>query len=126
MMNAAALAESGYGTSRQPIQTHRSLEYDAFLKVTQDLNRTAKNRRNAFASFAEALHRNRRLWTILAGDVAEPTNALPQALRAQIFYLAEFTDQHTTKVLSNQDTIEPLIDINKAIMAGLRTAAGDF
>ena len=48
--------------------------------------------------------------------------ALPDDLRARIFYLAEFTDQHTRKVLNGRDTAGPLIEINTAIMRGLRPA----
>jgi flagellar protein FlaF len=44
---------------------------------------------------------------------------LPRALRAQIFYLAEFTRQHTSKVLRGDAEVTPLIDINTAIMQGL-------
>ena len=53
-------------------------------------------------------------------DVAEPTNLLPQPLRAQIFYLAEFTMHHSAKVLKGDASVAPLIDINTAVMRGLR------
>ena len=67
-----------------------------------------------------AIHENRRLWTILAGDVADDGNTLPEQLRAQIFYLAEFTGQHSAKVLSGKAGVEILIEINMAVMRGLR------
>ena len=69
----------------------------------------------------EALHENRILWNTLAADVALPENALPEDLRARIFYLAEFTAQHTRKVLRNEDTAVPLLEVNAAILGGLRT-----
>ena len=82
------------------------------LKATLD-------RRN-LAAVAAALHDNRQLWTVLAADVAEPGNALPPALRAKLFYLYEFTDQHSRKVLAGEASAEVLVDINTAIMRGLR------
>lgn len=73
-----------------------------------------------FADFAAALHENCRLWILLATSVADPDNELPQALRAQIFYLAEFTMQHSQKVLEGKATADVLIEINTSMMRGLR------
>ena len=50
-------------------------------------------------------------------------DALPQPLRAQIFYLAEFTLQHSRKALTDGLPFAPLIDINTAMMRGLRGEA---
>ena len=47
-------------------------------------------------------------------------NALPVALRAQLVCLAEFVRKHTLRVLGGQASIAPLVDINTAIMRGLR------
>ena len=56
----------------------------------------------------------------MATQVADAKNALPQGLRAQIFYLAEFTLQHSRKALSGGASVRPLIEINTAVMRGLR------
>jgi flagellar protein FlaF len=77
---------------------------------------------NHFPKLAEALHENRVLWTALASDVAGEANQLPAELRARIFYLAEFTLLHTSKVLAKQASAVPLLDINAAILRGLRQA----
>ena len=66
-------------------------------------------------------HDNRRLWTILAADVSLPENPLPAPLRARLFYLAEFTQAHSRKVLLGQARADILVDINTAIMKGLRS-----
>jgi len=68
----------------------------------------------------EAMHENRKLWTALAADVASSDNGLTQELRARIFYLAEFTVEHTRKVLRNKATAVPLLEINSAILGGLQ------
>ena len=61
---------------------------------------------------------------LTAADVADRANGLPQDLRARIFYLAEFTDQHSSKVLSGKGKADVLVEINAAIMRGLREGAG--
>jgi flagellar biosynthesis activator protein FlaF len=50
-------------------------------------------------------------------------NALPVPLRAQLISLAEFVRQHSMRVLAGRASIAPLIDINTAIMKGLRGTA---
>ncbi len=119
-MNAMQMAKTAYTSTEATIKTPRSIEYDAFARVTHRLKTTYSLRTSQFSHFAEALHTNRKLWTALAADVAEPNNGLPKPLRAQIFYLAEFTKTHSRKVLKGEEGIEPLLDINTAIMRGLR------
>ena len=77
-----------------------------------------------FAALATALDANLRLWTTLGADVAGPGNALPQALRAQLFYLYEFTAEHSRAVLEGRASVEVLVDINTAVMRGLRGEGG--
>jgi flagellar protein FlaF len=104
------------------VKTERGTEHAAFERVTAQLSRA--NRADASVALkASALHDNRRLWTLMASNVADSANALPQTLRAQIFYLAEFTLQHSRKALSGDASLTPLIDINTAVMRGLRGEA---
>ncbi len=116
-MTALHHARTAYAPTAAPIRTPRSTEYELFARVTRRLQAA---RTGPFAALAGALHENRRLWTVLAGDVAGEGNALPETLRAQIFYLAEFTRQHSDRVLAREAGPEPLIEINTAIMKGLR------
>nr|WP_253913332.1 flagellar biosynthesis regulator FlaF [Pseudoruegeria sp. HB172150] len=114
------LARTAYAISAAPIRTHQSTEYDAFAQITRRMKEAAGKGRRGFNALASAVHDNRRLWTLLAGDVADKDNTLPQGLRAQIFYLAEFTHQHSPKVLNGSASADILIDINTAVMRGLR------
>lgn len=119
-MNATLQAQNAYRRSAQPIRTYRSTEYEAFVRVTGQLKSAAGKGRAGIADMAAAIHDNRQLWTILAADVAETGNALPDELRARILYLAEFTRVHSSRVLAAQASADPLIQINTAIMRGLR------
>ena len=124
-MNALApakMAQAAYGTSSVPVRTERGTEYAVFSRITRRMKSAAEQGCAGFPALAEALHENRRLWTIIATDVSGEENKLPQDLRARLFYLAEFTFQHTSKVLSDEEDVRPLIEINAAVMRGL---AGD-
>lgn len=119
-MNAMHQAQAAYSAAAQPIRTPRGAEYETFARITGRL-RAARARDTAgFAALARAIHDNRRLWTILAADAAGPGNQLPADLRARILYLAEFTRLHSGKVLREDAPLDPLIEINVAVMNGLR------
>ena len=129
-MTASLMAQRAYGAANRPLRTARGTEYEIFAEVTAALARVGKApdgeafdaRSRRFAALVDAVHRNRTLWTTLAADVAAPDNALPPPLRAQIFYLAEFTEAHSRAVLRGGDPAA-LIEVNRAVMAGLRPAA---
>jgi flagellar biosynthesis activator protein FlaF len=123
-LNAFHQATTAYAAAA-PIRTTQSAEYEVFARITRRLHTAAEVGNHDFAALVAALHDNRRLWTILAAEVADEANALPRALRAQIFYLAEFTARHTARVLSREAGPEVLIEINTAIMRGLRGQAGE-
>ena len=120
-MNAYTMAKTAYSASATPVRTPRNTEYQAFARVTQKLKQAGAKPGADFSSVVRAIHENRELWTLLATDVAGDGNALPQQLRAQLFYLAEFTVEHSRKVLRNEAGVDALVDINTAVMRGLRT-----
>lgn len=126
-MNSAALATTGYGDAQVALHDSRLTEYRAFAEATRRLCAAEGgiDESGGFAMMAEALHDNLRLWTLLAADVAGEDNELPAQLRARIFYLAEFTRVHSAKVLTGEAKLRPLIDINTAVMKGLRAKAAD-
>lgn len=124
-MNATQQAQTAYGTNGHTIRTHRGTEYEAFAQITGRLKQSAAAGKSRFKDLASALHDNRRLWTILATDVADNDNGLPRDLRARIVYLAEFTRIHSGKVLAGTAEAGPLIEINTAIMRGLRERSAE-
>lgn len=118
-MNSLLQAQSAYRSQIRATGTWRGIEYDAFARITHRLKVAGSHAPRGFAELAAALHANRQLWSILAADVAGSGNRLPPELRAQIMYLAEFTRLHSGKVLRNSAPVDPLVDINTAIMRGL-------
>lgn len=122
-MNVSEQARRAYAPTQVAVQTPRSTEAKLISQVTSQLQRHLDGA-SPFADIAASVHRNREMWTILAGDVADPKNELPDNLRAQIFYLAEFTHLHSQKVLRENASVAPLIDINTAILRGLNGTGG--
>ena len=71
----------------------------------------------------DALDWNRRVWTVLSEDCANPQNGLPAPLRASIISLALWVGRHTSAVIRRREEIEPLIEVNRLIMQGLAPGA---
>ncbi|WP_417740845.1 flagellar biosynthesis regulator FlaF [Salipiger sp.] len=118
-MNAQIMAQRAYTQPTTSTRTDRAIEYDLLARVTHRIKAAAEAGPKAYPRLVRALYDNRRLWTALAVDVASTENALPQDLRAQIFYLAEFVQTHTGKVLARKARLAPLLEVNAAILRGL-------
>ncbi|NOD49216.1 flagellar biosynthesis regulator FlaF [Ruegeria sp. HKCCA6837] len=114
------LAHRAYAQTAAPTRTPRDTEYEAISRITRRLKAATARKATDFSAFVQAVHENRRLWGVLATGVADSANALPNDLRARIFYLAEFTEQHSSRVLGDGATVEPLLEINTAVLRGLR------
>jgi flagellar protein FlaF len=116
-LSSTMLAQTAYAATA-PVRTMRGTEYAAFQKVTARMKR-ASTADAPMTERAAALHENRRLWTVLATDLADPANALPDTLRARLMFLAEFTLLNGGPALKDPNKIRALIDINSAVMRGL-------
>lgn len=119
MIAQHAAAQAAYARPEAPQKNPRAVEYDLLARTTRSLTEAASRSGN-FPALIAALDDNQRLWSTLAADVAEPENGLPPKLRAQLFYLYEFTAQHSRAVRERKASVEVLIDINTAVMRGLR------
>ena len=119
MISALAQPENLYGEATRATGTPRSVEYQVFSQVTGQLNR-ARREGEPFSRLATALQDNLRLWTVIATDVTSSGNELPLALRSQLAGLSKFVRVHTHKVLRREADAEVLIEINTAVMRGLR------
>jgi flagellar biosynthesis activator protein FlaF len=113
-----------YARQEAPTRSLRSVEYDLLAQVTRRLRSAWATRETDFPALVRALTDNQQLWSTLASDVALPTNSLPAALRARLFYLYEFAAQHSRNVLDGKASVEVLADINTAVMRGLRGEGG--
>lgn len=119
-MNALLYPKRGYSRPDATVRSLRSIEYEALARVTQKLSTAWKSRDSDHPALVRALSENLGLWSTLAADVASPGNSLPAPLRAKLFYLFEFSELHTNKVLDGTASVDVLVDVNTAVMRGLR------
>ena len=117
-MHPRSQARSGYDAST--VRTERGTEYALFAQVTARLKAINESDLASFPALASAVSDNQRLWATLAEDLMSEANRLPVPLRAQLISLAEFVRKHSLAVLGGRAKLAPLIDINTAIMKGLR------
>lgn len=120
-MSAAAHAQSNYAHPARPLKTPRDIEYDLMAGITGRLQAALPHAKGRISpALATALHENSRMWAAFATDLGHPDNAFPQDLRSKLFSLAGFTLEHTARVLTGESTCDVLVDINMAVMRGLR------
>ncbi|MGR3541864.1 MAG: flagellar biosynthesis regulator FlaF [Hasllibacter sp.] len=117
MTFASPAATRGYASAAAMSRDPRSNEGEALRRAIAAL---AAGRSAGFPALASAVHQNRRLWTLLGAQAADPGNARPAELRGRILSLARFASEHGSRVLRRQADVEPLIEINRAVMQGLR------
>ncbi|HXA38722.1 MAG TPA: flagellar biosynthesis regulator FlaF [Phenylobacterium sp.] len=111
-----------YNQAAKRAESPRQAEYRLFAQVTLALMEAAKAEVSDIPARVDALDWNRRVWTALGEDCAQPGNALPAPLRASIISLAIWVGRHTSAAIRGQEKIEPLIEINRMIMQGLAPA----
>ena len=119
-MYDSATAQNAYAQSARSTASPRTLEYKVFSQTTARLASAIAAPKSAFPELAAALHANLKLWLVIATDVASETNDLPTDLRGQLFSLADYVRQYTPKVLRDEEDPAILIEINTAVMRGLR------
>lgn len=111
---------NAYGAANA-MRPPREVEYDAFSRVTGMLRQSAVQ--GLGAPLIRAVEKNSQLWTILAADLAQPGNALPDETRAGLLSLAAFSVRHGRAVLQGRATPDALIAVNMSVMKGLRAEA---
>jgi flagellar protein FlaF len=100
-------------------ESPRESEYRLFGQVTRALMAAAELDPSDLKGRVDALDWNRRVWTALGSDCADPGNQLPESLRAGIISLSIWVSKHTSAVIRREEDIEPLIEVNRMIMQGL-------
>lgn len=117
------MSVTAYQKAAQKNEDPRQLEVRAFAQATRELIEAAKLPKTEIGRRAEALSKNRRLWTLLATDCATEGNNLPNTLRAQIISLSLFVDKQSRAVIREDETFDVLIEINRTVMEGLAARA---
>jgi flagellar protein FlaF len=100
-------------------ETPREMEYRLFGQVTRALIHASTVDASDITTRIDALDWNRRLWSTLATDCADPGNAMTMSLRAQIISLSLFVGRHSSAIMRDGESFDILIDLNRSIMQGL-------
>jgi len=116
------MSVKAYQSTQRTTEDPRAIEYQLFGQVTGALiDARAKNIKGG--KLAEALDWNRRVWKTLATDCLDDRNRLPKDVRAQIVSLSLWIAKYSKSVLREGASVDPLIEVNRSIMQGLRGAA---
>ena len=108
-----------YQKTQRSTENAKQTEYRLFAQVTGALMDAERAGRSNLPLLVDALDWNRRLWSTLATDCSSDGNQLPQAVRARIISISIWVSKYSSEVAQKGASIEPLIDVNKSIMAGL-------
>ena len=60
-----------------------------------------------------------QLWTLITTDLLNPDNTLAIETKAGLISLAEFVRRTSHQILSGEEGLADIIEINRTIMAGL-------
>ena len=113
-----------YQRAAEQFEGPKQTEFRLFGLVTRALMEAAAADEKDLSTRIKALHWNRRLWSTISADCANPDNVLPVELRASIISLSIWVNKHTSEVMQGGQKIEPLIDVNRIIMQGLSSQPG--
>src|ERR1700760_4883494 len=105
-----------YQQAATRVENPRDTEYRLFAQVTLALIEAGKADVSDIPARIDALDWNRRIWTVLCEDCADPGNRLPAQLRASIISLGIFVGRYTSQVIRGVESIDILIDINRTVM----------
>jgi flagellar protein FlaF len=73
----------------------------------------------------EALHYNRKLWSVFLAEISDSSNPMPKQIRQNVANLGLFVMNHTVTVMSDPrpERLNTLININRELAAGLLSRA---
>lgn len=121
-MHPNPTARARYEKSMLATSSPRAIEHEALARISAEIKRTHANRQAEFPAYVAALSKNLALWTQFAADSADPTNPLPESLRAAIIKIYAYVQRETLRLQRShaEGGIEALLEINGNVCAGLR------
>lgn len=117
------MSVNAYRRAQEIAATPRGNEYRLMSQITRDMI-AARDAGLKGAALMPVLHRNRLAWNTFGHLCASADNKLAGDLRARIISLSIWVEKHTSLVMRGRDSIEDLITVNRAIIAGLSNENG--
>ena len=114
-----------YLAAQNTLETPRQLEFRLFSSVTRallDVRSIMGSKDPAqVAKIATAIGWNREVWNHLMPEVLDEANTLSKDVKVSLINICIFVNKHTDAITQGQSIdVEPLIQINRNIMDGLR------
>lgn len=115
-------AANAYARTSEAVLSPRELEATVLMKAAMRLQAISDDWEGKAGELGDALHYNRKLWTILVTAVTNADSPIPPAIRQSIVDLGLFTFSRTMSVLAEPEAgkLAALVNINREIAAGLR------
>jgi flagellar biosynthesis activator protein FlaF len=111
-----------YRRVQKAAESPRDAEYRLFAQVTAALLQADEQEQRGPA-LIDTLDWNRRVWSAVSADCSLPGNGLPATLRGQIVSLGLWVSRYSSDVASGAASLDALINVNRAIMDGLKMQA---
>jgi len=117
-------AANAYSETNKITMPPRQLEASLLIKSSAMLQDLIDDGEPSKDDLLTALRYNRRLWTVFVSSVAQLENPLPLEIKNNVASLGAFILRHTLEVEREPapEKLVTLININKEIAAGLRSA----
>src|SRR4029077_8188449 len=112
-----------YKNTQRITEEPRTTEYRLFGQVTGALIDVQKAGHDSSPLLVDAIDWNKRLWRTLAADCMDDRNQLPQEVLAKIVSLSLWIAKYSRKVTREGASLDPLSQVNRTIIQGLRGAA---
>ncbi|WP_120009737.1 flagellar biosynthesis regulator FlaF [Teichococcus vastitatis] len=134
MQNAAALSDSAalaplkrprgaaaaYGSVIRGTEDPRDIEYRVLARAAALLDSALLDSAGP-AALPIAIHENRLVWIAFAADLADHNNHFGDELKGRLLSLARWVFAESDRVLRDGRSPQALADVNRAVMAGLRS-----
>jgi flagellar protein FlaF len=114
-------AAQAYARTAQNTASPRDIEAQALLKAARQLQDAMTNWNEPDSGLTRALLFNRKLWSIFVSDALTDTNPEQIGIRQNIANIGIFvmTQCAALQIKPEIERLQPLIDINRNIAAGL-------
>ncbi len=123
-MNTTQSKIEAYSDQQKTGGSQRAIEAQALLNCAARLYQ-AQQPSADYATYADNVRHNQRLWTVFQVSLCEEDNPLPRDLKITLLNLSRFVDKVSLRALAehNPALLTSLIDINRNIAAGLSAVA---
>ena len=118
-------AREAYSSGAKTSTSSRQLEAQALSRAAQRLEESRSTSDiDGTELVRSALRHNQKLWTLFQANLIQPEHGMDLGLRKSLLELSLFVDKTTFELLVRPDAakVQPLIDINRQLAAGLSVA----